>query len=962
MLGTGNMRHGGARDRKQPGHLLPIDLRDSRSERKLEATIQIAGSLAILRVSAYNFRCNGRSARRVPAARRPRSHMSSLKEYHRKRQFEDTPEPRGAVAPPQAERARFVVQKHDATRLHYDFRLEVDGVLKSWAVPKGPSLNPDDKRLAMEVEDHPLDYANFEGVIPKGNYGAGPVMVWDAGYFAPGGDIHAMLRKGDLKFTLHGEKLRGEFALVRIKSPQDPKGKPWLLIKHRDEAADPHWRIDQHDGSVLSGRTLAEIEAGIEGSGGRDPLDPASLDGARRAPTPTEVRPMLATLADKPFSDPNWLFEIKWDGVRALAWIRDGKLELRSRTARTVTSVYPELQRLPENLARHTLLLDGEIVALDSSGRSDFGRLQNRMNVARPSPELVRGTPVIFYFFDVLYSDGYDLRHVALVDRKEFLRALLGENNRESLFRFSDHQIEHGKELFEAAKEQGLEGILAKFTRSFYSETRDSDWLKIKITRDLDAVIGGYTDPRRSREFFGALLLGLYRGESLEFIGGVGTGFDREKLQDIYDRIKEHATGKCPFSVTPKTSEPAHWLKPQLVAKVKYANWTHDEHLRAPVFLGIEDDRAPEDCRFENEQPASSAEVRAHVHEAPPRSAVHSVESTSAPEAADLSDGSVVEREIMENKAESLTLDFGGKRVKLTHLNKVYFPESGYTKRMVLAYYARVASAMLPFLQDRPLVLRRYPDGIIGEAFFQKEVGRGVPDWIDTATVYSDERGAEMQYFVANDLAALLYLTNLGCIDHNPWSSRRDDLEHPDYVFFDLDPSDGTDFSTVVAVGRAVLDVLARTGLKVYIKTSGATGLHIYIPLEHGYTYEQVRTFGSIVGRLAAANVPEMVTQERIVVKRKPGTVLIDAEQNAYGRPLATVYSVRAFPGAPVSTPISPRELRPSLKPSELNIKTVPADFKKRQALWADFWENPQDLAPALERLAQAANGRRRSS
>lgn len=883
--------------------------------------------------------------------------MSSLKEYHRKRQFEATPEPKGAVAPDSVARARFVVQKHDATRLHYDFRLEVDGVLKSWAVPKGPSLNPDDKRLAMEVEDHPLDYASFEGVIPKGNYGAGPVMVWDAGYFEPTGDVHAMLQKGDLKFTLHGEKLKGEFALVRIKSPQDPKGKPWLLIKHKDEAADPRWRIDQHDGSVATGRTLQEIEAGIAASGGGDPLDPATLDGALRGAMPSEVHPMLATLVDKPFSQPDWLFEVKWDGVRALAWIRDGKLELRSRTSRSVTSTYPELQRLPDRLAAHTLLLDGEIVALDSSGRSDFGRLQNRMNVAQPSPDQVRGTPVIFYLFDILYCDGYDLRQAALIDRKEFLRALLGENGRESLFRFSDHHLEQGKELFEAAKAQELEGILAKYTHSVYTETRSPNWLKIKITKDLDAVIGGYTAPRRSRDFFGALLVGLYRGESLEFIGGVGTGFDQDKLKSIYDRIKDLEAGECPFSVEPKTSEPAHWLKPALVAKVKYSNWTHDGHLRAPVFLGLED-RAPEECRFEDEQATSSAGVRAQVHQAPARSAA----ASSAVPAS--SEGGDVERELMENKAESLSLDLGGKHVKLTHLNKVYFPESGYTKRMLLAYYARVAPFMLPFLQDRPLVLRRYPDGIAGEAFFQKEVGRGIPEWIDTATIYSEERGAEMQYFVANDLAALLYLTNLGCIDHNPWSSRRDDLEHPDYVFFDLDPSDGTKFSAVVEVGKAVLDVLEHTGLKVYLKTSGATGLHMYIPLERGYTYEQVRTFGAIVGHLASTAVPELVTRERIVAKRKAGTVLIDAEQNAYGRPLATVYSARAFPGAPVSAPLSPRELQPSLKPADLNIKTLREQLKKRQALWADFWENPQDLAPALERLSRTTSqpGRKKIS
>jgi bifunctional non-homologous end joining protein LigD len=881
--------------------------------------------------------------------------MASLKEYHSKRKFQATPEPRGSVAPSPADRARFVVQKHDATRLHYDFRLEIDGVLKSWAIPKGPSLNPADKRLAMETEDHPLDYGGFEGVIPKGNYGAGPVMVWDAGYFEANGDIHAMLRKGDLKFTLHGEKLNGEFALVRIKSAREPKGKPWLLIKHKDEAADPHWQIDQHDGSVLTGRAIAEIEAGIERSGEGNPLDPASLDGARRGSLPSKVRPMLATLGDKAFSDPDWLFEVKWDGVRALAWVRDHKLELRSRTGRSVTSVYPELQRLPGSLAAHTLLLDGEIVALDASGRSDFGRLQARMNVAQPAPDLVRSTPAIYYLFDVLYCDGYDLRHVALVDRKEFLRSLLGPGDAATPFRYSDHHLENGKELFEAARDQGLEGILAKFTRSFYTESRSTDWLKLKITRDLYAVIGGYTDPRRSREFFGALLLGLYRGDSLEFIGGVGTGFDHGALKDLYGRITEHAAAACPFRVAPKTAEPAHWLEPALVAKVKYANWTHDEHLRAPVFLGLED-RAPDECRFEDEEAASSAEVRARA-----RNDAAPAGSAGNPEPGGDGYNRELENQLLEAKAESLTLDLDGKRVKLTHLNKVYFPESGYTKRILLAYYVRVAPLILPFLHDRPLVLRRYPDGIQGEAFFQKDAARA-PDWIDTATVYSDERGAEMQYFVANDLAALLYLTNLGCIDHNPWSSRRDDLDHPDYVFFDLDPSEGTEFPAVVEVGRAVLDVLTVTKPKLYIKTSGATGLHIFIPLEPGYTYEQVRAFGAIVGRLASAKVPELVTHERIVAKRKAGTVLIDAEQNAYGRPLASVYSVRAFPGAPVSTPVAPKELRSTLKPPALNIKTVPAELEQRQRLWADFWENPQDLSAALEGLGSTATRPRRST
>ena len=858
--------------------------------------------------------------------------MASLKEYRDKRRFDQTPEPAGerATAPGGT---RFVVQKHDARRLHYDFRLEIDGVLKSWAVPKGPSLNPADKRLAMQTEDHPLDYASFEGVIPEGHYGAGPVSVWDQGTFEPEGQLPAaqQLERGELKFVLHGEKLRGSFVLVKLRGPQQ-KGKPWLLIKNKDAAADPTWTIDEHDGSVLTGRVLTEIEQGLPPSGAAEAPGPAALEGARKAPLPARLAPMLATLFEKPFSDPDWLFEIKWDGMRALAWIKDGKLELRSRTERTITGQYPELADLPRRARASEAILDGEIVVLDQNGRSDFERLQSRINVAQPSSALQRQAPVIYYLFDILYCDGYDLREVPLLERKQLLKQLLDAGDP---FRYADHQVEHGTELFELARDKGLEGIVGKQVRSAYASVRSPQWVKFKVTQELEAVVGGWTAPRGSREHFGALLLGLYAEKALRYIGSVGTGFTEKTQRDVYRRLEGLQATRCPFEHVPETKEKAFWTVPSLVARVKYGSWTEERRLRAPVFLGLREDRNPEDCRLEAETPARAPAAVA------PAIAGRVLRAEEA-----------IEKELFHGRTENVSIEIDGAQLQLTNLNKVYFPESGYTKRDLLAYYYRMTERVLPFLQDRPLVLRRYPNGITQKSFFQKEAGETAPKWMKTVAVASEEKREMTHYFLANDRASLLYLTNLGCIDHNPWSSRIDDLDHPDYVFFDLDPSEGTEFDVVVAVAKAIHAKLQALGLAVYLKTSGATGLHLYLPVERGYTYEQLRTFADIVGRLVAVEHPQLVTQERTVGKRPPGTVLIDAYQNASGRPLAAPYTVRAFPKAPVSAPIAPSELRKGLRPERLNIKSVIARVEKNGDLWADFWNRRQRIEEAVEALA----------
>lgn len=868
--------------------------------------------------------------------------MPQLDEYRRKRRFDRTPEPQGQEAGFPGENA-FLVQKHAARRLHYDFRLAIAGTLKSWAVPKGPSLNPADKRLAVMTEDHPLDYANFEGKISEGNYGAGTVMVWDRGPFSLEGQGSALqqIERGEIKFSLSGEKLRGSFALVKLRNSE--KGNEWLMLKHKDALADPAWNVDEHDGSVLTGRTLEEIKEEAPPKRSQAPIQASELHGAKKGPMPSRLEPMVPTLVEKPFSDPGWLFELKWDGVRAMAWI-DGRaanakspLLIRARSGSDITARYPELAALPEFIGARQAILDGEIAALDARGRGDFEKLQQRMHVRAPSEGLISSVPVVLYLFDLLYCDGYDLRGSPLAERKQLLRLLLRPSDR---FRYSDHQAEHGKELFDLAKKNELEGIVAKRADSIYASGRSTSWLKMKSTTMVDAVIGGWTESPNTGLRFGSLLLGLYKGKKLQFIGHVGSGFDQKMQEEIFQNLKEHATSTCAFNAPPKTNEKPFWVSPALVARVKFTGWTREHSLRNPVFLGLRADTRAEDCKWENEVASPPPDV---------------ITATPAPDVVGrvLNTKGLIEAELFKGRSENVTIELEGKRFRLSNLNKVYFPESGYTKRDLLAYYYRIADFVLPFLKDRPLVLRRYPDGIKGQAFFQKDVREGLPEWFKTVPIASERHGGEeIHYAIANDKASLLFLTGLGCIDHNPWSSRYEDPEHPDYFFFDLDPSDGTEFSVVVKIARALREKLDELEVSSFLKTSGATGIHIYVPIAEGYTYEQVRTFGEIVARLVGQENRNYITNERSVAKRPSGRVLIDISQNAYGRPLAAPYVVRAFPKAPVSTPLAARELRPALKPENLNIKTVFSRIEKQGDLWRDFWNRRQRLERAIEMLS----------
>lgn len=901
--------------------------------------------------------------------------MKKLVEYRQKRHFDKTAEPAGNVA--REGKARFVIQKHAATRLHYDLRLEVGGVLKSWAVPKGPSLNLGDKRLAVHVEDHPLEYRKFEGVIPRGQYGGGEVIIWDQGTYELEGhsDADAQLARGELKFILHGKKVRGSFVLVQLKNSKEKN--EWLLIKHRDEFADPLWDAEKHAQSIVSGRTLEDVKLGRPARAPLDANEISSLRGARKTPMPRFIPLTLASISETPFSNPDWLFEVKWDGVRGIAYVANGEVAVRSRAGREISLEYPEVRDLANQMDATEAIVDGELVALDSAGRSNFQKLQNRAGVRNPSQQLLESIPVTYYAFDLLYCDGYDLRKVPLEKRKDVLKQVLRTGDH---IRYSEHEIEKGKELYEAARQQSLEGIIGKKRDSAYVGQRTSLWLKFKIVNELDAVVCGWTAPRRSREFFGALVLGLYDGPQLEFIGSVGTGFDYAKQKEIYEQLQKLRRAESVFSSPPKLKEKIEWVQPQLVARVKYGNWTDGRRLRAPVFLAMRTVVSPEECTMQAPRPnedrgqedlaersdrSAKSETRTVAPAEPKRGERLSKSRSATNSARDekrtalptkpgekvLTTG--MENEIRNGISENLNVEIDGHVLRLTHLNKIYFPESGIRKRDLLAYYFRVGHLLLPFLKDRPMVLRRYPNGIREKAFFQKEAPESVPDWVERATVHSEERGGDMPYLMANNLASLIYLTSLGCIDHNPWSSRSETQDFPDYVFFDLDPTPGTPFATVLKIARTIYAILHSIRLSCFLKTSGASGFHIFVPLKPQYTYAQTRGFAELVGRIADNELPGLITFERTVHKRPSGKVLMDAVQNARGKPLATVYSARAYPGAPVSTPVKPAELKTDFAADHWNVNNVEQRIKKVGNLWGDFWDQRQSLSEALELLDQ---------
>jgi bifunctional non-homologous end joining protein LigD len=764
-----------------------------------------------------------------------------LGEYERKRDRKKTPEPfaakRGKTKEP-----IFVVQRHDARRLHYDFRLERDGVLASWAVPKGVPLEPGEQHLAVHVEDHPLEYGSFEGEIPRGNYGAGTVEIWDRGTY----ELLEEKRDGGLTVRLHGERLEGTWALVPAHLSGDEKN--WLILRKRN------------DGTV----------------------SPAP----RRA-----YRPMLATLTEDLPRGEGWLFEPKWDGYRALSYVRGGEAKLVSRNDNDLTQRFaPVAKELAKALRTPDAVVDGEVVALDAQGKASFSAMQQG------------STQLAYEVFDLLEADGESVVDLPLTERRARLEKLLARNPVVQL----SGSFEDGEALLEAAREQGLEGVMAKRAASRYQAGgRGRDWLKIKTHGRQEFVICGYTKGQGRRSgSFGALVLGLHRGVEWEWVGNVGTGFGERVIRELLAKLKPLHRDESPFPVVPKMPKVRKgdvvWVEPELVCEVEFAEWTHDGHLRAPSFQGLRDDKPAQGVR--RERPAAAREGR----------------------------------------------------VKLSNLDKVFWQDDGITKGDLLDYYAAVASVLVPHLHDRPFTMRRYPDGAFGKAFFQKDAPKGMPEWIPRfrVQVSTRERPPKRRWIDAplvNDEDALLWMVNMGCIDMNAWYSRADRPDRPDFVLFDLDPSPDVGFREVVQVALIVKQALDALGLVSFPKTSSADGMHVLVPVERRYTYAQTREFCEIVAGAIARTHRGLATTEWSKAKRRG--VLIDANQNGEGKTIASVYSVRPRAGAPVSTPLRWAELDDSLDAIALTMDVVLERIRKHGDLFEEVLTTKQRLEPALRAL-----------
>lgn len=814
-----------------------------------------------------------------------------LGKYFSKRHFDHTPEPKGAGRHRKSKRLVFVVQEHHASSLHYDFRLEMDGVLKSWAVPKGPSMNPHDRHLAIMTEDHPYEYRTFEGVIPDGQYGAGNVIVWDEGWYEPraetGTPQQTLLREleqGHITFILHGKKLHGEFALIRFHGPQADE-KSWLLIKKGDAYASEHSITAEQPASVASGKKVDELHGRV----------PAVTRYPAKA-HPWTVSPMLATLIEEPFSRDGWLFEIKWDGYRAIGSKKGGDVTLHSRAGTNFAHTYTAVAEALHDIA-HDVIVDGEIVVVDGEGRAHFNWLQDWRQDQH-------GT-IQYYIFDLIWYDGHDIRTMPLQDRKSLLRHIIPITH--GVLRFSDHITGKGLDLFAEMQQRGMEGMVAKQADSPYREgVRGTDWLKIKTQLRQEVVIGGYTEPRGGRKYLGSLLVGVYDNNALIYAGHSGGGLPDEVQRELRGKLAKLERTTSPFHHEPKPNAPVHWVTPQLVCEMSFSEWTEDGRMRHPQFAGMRPDKAP--------------------------SSVHREQSANKPFSTASQSG---------HTSKELPFEF-------THPDKIFFPKHGYTKQDLFDYYTSVATYILPYLYGRPCSLLRMPHGITGESFFQKNNDH-LPAWVPSADIFSESHHSDLHWMVGNDLRTLLYMVQLGCVEINPWSSQVQHLDKPDWTVIDLDP-EGVQFAQVITVAQTVHAVCEEWGIPTYPKTSGKTGLHIYIPLHAAYTYEQGKNLAHLIALEVHNRLPHLTSVERMPEKRKH-RIYLDFLQNREGQTLAAPYSVRPTPEATVSMPLQWEEVTQGLSPGDFTIKTALKRLQRTGDLWQPVLQKGVNLRAVLTRI-----------
>jgi bifunctional non-homologous end joining protein LigD len=899
-----------------------------------------------------------------------------LSEYAAKRKFEATPEPAPGAAATGTGPLLFVVQQHSARRLHYDFRLECDGVLKSWAVPRGPSLSLEDKRLAVQTEDHPYDYGSFEGVIPPGQYGAGEVIVWDCGVYSPDErqtwfhdraeaerQVREGLDKGKLSFQLRGQKLKGSFALVR--TAKEPKS--WLLIKHRDRFA-AAVDVTAQDRSVLSGVAVGDLKVVPAQRIAASELVPSG----KPAPMPERIAPMLAETGERPFNDPDWCWEPKLDGYRVLAFVDGRGVRLRSRRDLDLSASFPRLAAELRAQAVDGMVLDGELVAFDPGGRPSFNALQNRVQLKteREIAAADRSVTAILYCFDLLYFAGVDLRKSPYRDRRRYLAQCLLPSPLVQLV----HADDDGLTLQQAALGSGFEGIIGKRKDSRYEAGRRSaSWLKVKPSQSAEFVVGGYTRGKGARAALGALLVGCWQDGRLHFASHVGSGFDDRTLAELKKRLAPLARDTCPFDRQPELPNPTTWVEPVLVAEVQFHSWTDDGHLRHPIFVRLRDDVDPKSVRRVEVRPPSPSGLR------------RAGPAGEAPRAGGEVDAVLAQ---LESPKNDFHLAIGPHRIRLTNLDRVYWPadaalkQPALTKRDLLRYFTQVSPLMLPHLADRPLTLIRMPDGIQGQRFFQKHWEQERPPFVQTMIVYSSHKDENHEVLLCDNLPTLLWLAQSGALELHVWHSRAkveadavckgtdygtsmqsleaSVLNYPDYLVFDLDPyiysgqeapGEEPEMNTVAfEKGKEVAfwlrELLNSMSLEPIVKTSGKTGLHVFVPIRRTLDFEAARHVVELVGRHLLRRHPREITMEWSVPKRT-GRIFMDYNMNVRGKTLNSAYSPRGVAGAPVSMPLTWEELA-GAHPLDFRITNAAARLARTGDRWRDALKRKQSLERAL--------------
>lgn len=879
-----------------------------------------------------------------------------LQKYWQKRDFKITSEPRGEVVE-SGEELAFFIQRHHARRLHYDFRLELDGTLKSWAVPKGPSLDPGDKRLAVHVEDHPLSYGTFEGDIPEHQYGAGHVVLWDRGTWAPIGDPRQGYKNGSLKFELHGEKLSGKWALVRMKggrSGSHSDKENWLLIKERDEQAktgakanitelrpesvkeaEPNRRRRSHGKANAKqpatngkGKPLKKTDQTAESA-------VASLGEVTKRKMPALIKPQLATLASKAPEGDEWLSEIKFDGYRTMARIDHGMVKLYSRNGNDWTSKWTTVVNALHDLPVEQAWLDGEVVAIKPDGSISFQELQN-------AARLGKDVTLAYFIFDIPYLNGYDLSEVALLQRKALLESLLSSQEAQSPLKYSSHIQGKATEMYEQACMHGIEGIIAKQADGTYQQFRSRDWLKVKCGYRQEFVIAGYTEPAGSREAFGALLLGVYneKGE-LHYAGRVGTGFNNESLKAIARQFKGLHSGKPAFKNPPVGSDArgVHWLKPSLVGEVGFAQWTDSGVVRHAAFIGMRSDK-----------PASQI-----VHEMPlPKEQVEEIESETEGHVAKLRTGKTVAKtKGMKNVGTALIdqapRDANIAGVHLTHPAKVLFSSSQVTKYALARYYEALEPWVLTHLDDRPLSIVRCPNGSEKQCFFQKHISIDPSSRIETVHIESGDKNPT--YFIADTLPALIELVQLGVLELHTWGSRKGHIDQPDRLIFDLDPDEGLPWEYVTDAALLVRGLLEEIELQSFVKTTGGKGLHVVVPIRPEHAWPDIKQFTKGIAQHLEQHIPDRFVANMSKEKRK-GKIFIDYLRNASGATAIAAYSTRAKPNAPISVPLLWEEVGPAIRSNTFTVNNIGERLAKlKQDPWQGYASTKQRITKQMLRL-----------